>query len=278
MLRNYLKIALRNLKRERLYSIINILGLAIGLTSAIVIILFITDEINFDRFNHNYNRIARLITTSQSKDKSIRKYSLTPGIIGQKLKEEYPEVEDYATIIDRYTWGRFTVEHNRNKYYESNYLITQPSFLKIFDFKILAASKEKLLTEPNEMILTASTAEKLFGNENPIGKTIKTDRPWGDFKVTGILRDPPKNSHLQFSMLISMKSINKFKGFRKALDSFDYNIVRTYLLFKPGYNPVDFASKLKEFQNSNKIKKFGTSDIISLQPLMDIHFNSQNTL
>lgn len=276
MLKNYIKIALRNFKRQKLYSIINVIGLSIGLTVSIIIILFVTNEINFDKFNHNYKRIARIITTSQSLDKSLRNYSLTPGILGEKLKEEYPEIEDYTTIIDRYTWGRFTVEHNRNKYYESDYLITEPSFLKMFDFKILAGDKNSLLTEPNEMVLTKSTAKKLFGDKNPVGKTIKTDRSWGDFKVTGILKDPPKNSHLQFSMLISMKSLIKLEGFNKALHSFNYDIVRTYLLFKPGYKPLNFSGKLKEFQNSYKIKNSGTADFISLQPLSDIHFNSQN--
>ena len=276
MFKNYFKIALRNLKRQKLYSIINVLGLSICLTASIIIILFITDEVNFDRFNQNYDRIARVITTSHSKDKSVRSYSLTPGILGEKLKEEYPEVEDYADIIDSYTWGRFTVEHNQNKYYESDYLITEPSFLKIFDFKILAGNKNNLLTEPNEMVLTESTAKKLFGNENPVGETIKTDRQWGDFKVSGIMKDPPKNSHLQFSMLISMKSLSKFKGFIKAMNSLDYSIVRTYLLFKPGYNPINFSEKLREFQNYHKTKSFGTTDIVSLQPLRNIHFNSQN--
>ena len=276
MFKNYFKIALRNIKRQKLYSIINVLGLSICLTASIIIILFITDEVNFDRFNQNYDRIARVITTSHSKDKSVRSYSLTPGILGEKLKEEYPEVEDYADIIDSYTWGRFTVEHNQNKYYESDYLITEPSFLKIFDFKILAGNKNNLLTEPNEMVLTESTAKKLFGNENPVGETIKTDRQWGDFKVSGIMKDPPKNSHLQFSMLISMKSLSKFKGFIKAMNSLDYSIVRTYLLFKPGYNPINFSEKLREFQNYHKTKSFGTTDIVSLQPLRNIHFNSQN--
>ena len=276
MLKNYFKIALRNLKRQKLYSIINILGLAIGLASAIIIILFVTDEINFDKFNHNYDRIARLVTAEQSENKTIRHYSLTPGVIGQELKSKYPEVVNYTTIIDRYTWGRFTVEYGINKYYESEYLITQPSFFKIFDYKVLKGNKDKLLTEPNEMVLTESTAKKLFGNVNPIGKIIKTDRQWGDFKVTGILKDPPANSHLQFSMLISMKSLNTFPGFKKALNNFDLSIVRIYLLFKHGYNPNLFSSKLEKFQNSNKGKSFGVTEKVSLQPLSDIHFNSQN--
>ena len=276
MLKNYIKVAFRNLRRQKLYSSINIFGLTIGLTAAILIILFISDEINFDKFNHNYNRIARLLTTSHSKDKSVRIFSFTPGMLGQRLKEEYPEVENYTTIIDGEKFGRFTVEHGENKYYESEYLITEPSFLKIFDFIVVRGNKEKLLTEPNEMVLTMSTAKKLFGDENPIGQTIKTDRQWGNFKVTGILEDPPKNSHLQFTMLISMESLNKFIGFKKALNNLDNSIVRTYLLFKPGYSPNKFYKNLIEFQNLNKAKEFGVSDIISLQLLKDIHFNSQN--
>ena len=276
MLKNYIKITFRNLRKQKLYSLINIFGLAIALATAIIIILFVIDEINFDSFNDNYNRIGRLITTSKSQDNSFRTYSLSPGIIGQRLKEEYPQVEDYTTIIDRQKFGRFTVEYKENKYYESQYLITGPEFLRMFDFKILNGNRNKLLNEPNEMVLTESTAKRLFGNENPIGKIIKTDRSWGDFKVTGILQNPPANSHLQFSMLISMKSLDKFPGFNKALANYDFSIARTYLLFKEGYNIKDFNASLKEFQSKNKSKTFGVTDAISIQPLSDIHFNSKN--
>lgn len=271
-----MKISVRNLKRQKLYSTINIIGLSIGFAAAIMIILFVMDEFNFDKFNHDYDRIARLITAQRDKVGSLQKYSLTSGILGQRLKSEFPEIVDYAEIIDKQSCGRFTVRYGQNKYYESKYLITQPAFFRIFDFKVLEGNRSKLLSEPNEMVLTQSAAKKLFGNEDPVGKIIKSDKAWGNFKVTGILKDPPLDSHLQFNMLISFESLNKYAGAEKRLGDLNYSLVRTYLLFKEGYNINNFTGKLNEFQELNKSKRFGVTDRISLQPLKDIHFHSQN--
>lgn len=276
MLKNYLKIALRNINKQKIYSFINIVGLSVGITAAILIILFVSDENNFDKFNHNYDRIARVITASKTKTNEIRHFSLTSENLGNGLKNEYPEVENSVAILDRDSFGRFTVQYGEKKYYESEYFVTQPSFLKIFDFKIIRKSKDNLLSEPNEMILTEATAKKLFGDEDPIGKIIKTDRSWGNFKVTGIIKDPPKNSHLQFSMLISFKSLEHFKGFKKALQNPDLTIVRTYLLFKNQTDLKNFSGKLSDYEKNHKGKEFGVTDHVSLQPLQDIHFGSQN--
>jgi len=276
MLKNYLKIAIRNLGKQKVYSSINILGLSIGIASAILIILFASDELNYDKFNHNYERIGRIITQSKGKDNSVRNFSLSGASLGESLAAEYPEVENSTPILDRNSFGRFTVQYENNKYYESGYLVTRPSFLKIFDFKVLRGDKRSLLTEPNEMVLTETTARKLFGDENPIGKIIKTDRSWGDFKVTGLIQDPPKNSHLQFSMLISFKSLEHFSGFSKALQNFDLSLVRTYLLFKDKKDMAGFDKKLTAFESVHKGKAFGVTDHISVQPLSNIHYGSQN--
>lgn len=276
MFGNYLKIAIRNLGKQKVYSSINILGLSIGIASAILIILFVSDELNYDKFNHNYERIGRIITQNKGKDNSIRNFSLSGASLGESLEAEYPEVKNSTPILDRNSFGRFTVQYENNKYYESGYFITKPAFLKIFDYKVLAGDKNSLLTEPNEMVLTETTARKLFGDENPVGKIIKTDRSWGDFKVTGLIQDPPKNSHLQFSMLISFKSLEHFSGFSKALQNFDLSLVRTYLLFKDKKDMPGFDKKLTAFENTHKGKAFGVTDHISVQPLSNIHFGSQN--
>ncbi len=275
MFGNYLKIALRNINKQKIYSFINIVGLSVGITAAILIILFVSDENNYDKFNHNYDRIARVITTSKTNE--IHKYSLSSAYLGKRLESEYPEIQNSVAMLDRYSFGRFTIEYNHNRYYESEYLVTQPSFLKMFDFKVLQASKNNLLAEPNEMVLTEATAKKLFGDENPIGKVIKTDRRWGSFKVTGIVQNPPKNSHIQFSILISFKSLQHFNGFYKALEDPDFTPVRTYLLFKNPANIKNFNKKLLTYEKNHKgSKEFGITDHISLQPMSDIHYGSQN--
>ena len=210
MLKNYILLAWRNFKKHKMHSSINLIGLTFGIAASIIILLFTIDELNFDKFNTKYDRIARLVTEEFVENAESRKYPLSSGIVGRTLEENYPEIKNHVNIIDREVFGRFATQYGDFKHYESEYLITQPSFLKIFDYEIVKGNPDKLLNEPNEIVLTESAANMFFGNEEPIGKILKTDNAWGDLKVTGLMKDPPKNSHLQFTMLISFKTVNCF--------------------------------------------------------------------
>ncbi|OGU36305.1 MAG: hypothetical protein A2068_04370 [Ignavibacteria bacterium GWB2_35_6b] len=277
MLKNYILLAWRNFKKHKMHSSINLIGLTFGIAASIIILLFTIDELNFDKFNTKYDRIARIINEEFVENAESRRYPFTSGIVGKTLEQDYPEVENYVNIIDRQVFGRFATEYGDFKHYESEYLITQPSFLKIFDYEIIKGNPDKLLNEPNEIVLTESAANMFFGTDDPIGKVLKTDGAWGDLKVAGLMKDPPKNSHLQFTMLISFKSLNAFgPRFEQAINNWNASTVKTYMLFNSESSMNNFPSKLSGFVEKNKTDVFGTKEKLFLQPLKDVHFYSTN--
>lgn len=274
MFKNYIKIAWRNFLKYKTHSVINLLGLTFSLTAFILILLFNIDELSFDKFHKNYEKMGRIVTLDKSNAENLRYYSLTSGAVGEMLSESYPEISNYTMFVDQDVFGRFTVEYNQNQFYESDYLIVQPSFFKLFDFELLYGDRNNILNQPNEIVLTENYAKKLFGNENPIGKIIKTDREWGEFKVTGILKETPSSSHLRFSILISFSSLSTLDGFDENLNNLDLSSVRTYLLFNSQNDLVNFPQKLSEFEQLHKTEVFGVKEEMQLQTLSDIHFNS----
>jgi len=277
MLKNYMLLAWRNFKKHKMHSSINLIGLTFGIAASIIILLFTIDELNFDKFNTKYERIARIVNEEFVENAESRRYPFTSGMVGKTLKQDYPEIENYVNIIDREIFGRFATQYGDFKHYESEYLITQPSFFKIFDYKIIKGNPDKLLNEPNEIVLTESAAKMFFGSDDPIGKVLKTDSPWGDLKVAGLMKDPPNNSHLQFTMLISFKTLKVFGAqFENVLNRWNASSVKTYLLFNNTISMNNFSSKLESFIKKNKTDVFGVKEKIYLQPLKDVHFYSTN--
>ncbi len=277
MISNYFKLAWRNFLKYKTHSSINLIGLTFGIAASIIILLFTIDELNFDKFNTKYDRIGRLITEEFQENGDSRFYPLSAGIIGTTLVDEYPEVLNQTSLFDINVFGRFTMQYEDFKHHEADYLIAQPSFFEVFDYNLIIGDPQKLLHEPNEVVLTETTAKMFFGNENPIGKVIQTNRDWGNFKVTGLIEDPPGNSHLQFSMLISFNSIfTEGSRWRQIVNHWDMSTMKTYLLFSNESSMNAFGSKLKSFQDKHKTEVFGVTEALHLQPMKDIHFGSNN--
>lgn len=277
MLQNYILLAWRNFKKYKTHSSINLIGLTFGIAASIIILLFTIDELNFDKFNTKYNRIARIITEEFQDNGASRFYPLTSGIAGKTLSENYPEVENHVSIINRNVFGRFVIRYGDFKHHEADYLLTEPSFFKVFDFETLKGNPDNLLTNPNEVVLTETSAKMFFGNDDPVGKVLRTNRYWGDLKVTGVMKDPPENSHIQFSMLISFSTLWSSDERRLGvLNNWDISAVNTYLLFKNKQGIEVLNLKLKSFVEAHKSKSFGIKKTIHLQPLPDIHFGSNN--
>ncbi len=277
MLLNYIKLAWRNFLKYKTHSSINLTGLTFGIAASIIILLFTIDELNFDKFNTKYDRIARLVTEEYQENDDSRFYPLASGIIGKTLVDEYPEIENHVDMFDRNVFGRFVVEYEEFQYHADDYLITQNSFFEIFDYNLIKGNPDKLLTEPNEVVLTESAALMFFGDEDPIGKVLITNRDWGNFKVTGLIEDPPGNSHLQFSMLISFNSIfTEGSRWKDILNNWNISAVKTYLLFNNESSLNNFGIKLQAFQEKNKTDVFGVKEAVHYQPMKDIHFKSNN--
>ncbi len=272
MLKNYFKIALRNLNRHKGYSLINILGLALGIACCSLILLYVQDELNFDSFHENSENIYRVVETRESPDRGERHTTMTAAPVGPKLVEDFPEITNSVRFIRP---GRFTVQHGNNRFYEGEYLIADPYVLQFFDFQLLQGDPENALEAPNSVVITESAAKKYFGDKNPYGEILVAGN-FGDCKVTGVLADPPPNSHLTFSMLFSIRSVEANERWQAFLSSWNSDYFYTYVLAEKTHQREALFSKLDGFLESYRGAEAEGKRSIYLQPLQEIHFLSDH--
>ena len=273
MFSNYFKIALRNLKKNPGYSVINIAGLAIGLACCVLILLYVQDELTFDLFHQQAGRIYRVVTTQKSPEQGERHFPSVMGPVAPALLAEFPEVSKTVRIRERQGMGRFTVRYGENRFYEGDYLVAESSFFEIFDFKLLQGDPQTALTLPSALVITETTARKYFGDENPVGKTLAIER-YGDFKVTGLLQDPPRNSHLDFSMLLSFATLEANPRWKQYIDSWESDSFITYVLMREKIDIAAFNTKLAALTQKHLNAEQRNAVQLSLQSLRDVHFHS----
>lgn len=273
MFSNYCKIALRNLKKNPGYSLINVAGLAIGLACCVLLLLYVQDELTFDAFHKKSERIYRLVTTQKSLEQGERHFPSVMGAVGPALAAEFPEVSKAVRLRERQGLGRFTVRYGENRFYEGDYLVAEASFFEIFDFKLLQGDPKTALALPASLVITEAAAQKYFGDENPVGKTLAVER-FGDFKVTGLLQDPPRNSHLDFSMLLSFATLEANPRWKQYADSWESDSFITYVLMREKSDAAVFTAKLAALAQNHFNAEQKKSVQLSLQPLRDIHFHS----
>ena len=209
MLRNYFKIALRNIARYKFYSAINILGMSLGLTTCLIIILYIADELSYDKFHRNSERIYQVGLHAKIGPQDIT-VSNTPPPMGPALLEELPEVESYTRIGPYY--GEPAIKYGDKVFAESKVFFVDSNFFEFFDYKLLEGDRKTLLNEPNTMVMTKDVAEKYFGEETAIGKLVTLDDGTRTFKITGVAANPPTNSHFNFSVLLSAESGDRLQS------------------------------------------------------------------
>jgi putative ABC transport system permease protein len=269
MFKNYLTIAWRNLRKHKLYSAINIIGLATGMAACIVIMLFVFYERSFDDFQtkniYRLNEVQKFPGMVAS-----QKVSLSMFPMGPTLKEDFPEVLNYSRV----RWGNvFQMTYGEKRVYLPQIFFVDTAFLHMFDFPLLKGNRQTALQKPNSAVLTASGARKLFGNENPIGKTVSH---YGDdtlsFTVTGILADVPNNSQFQFEALFSFNTIYK----PDWMNGWGGNWLDTYLELAPHTDVTAMTKKFPAY-----LKKHMTGDNegwkfyeLFLLPFQDVHSNS----
>jgi putative ABC transport system permease protein len=194
MLKNYLKIAFRNLIRHRGYSIINILGLSIGMACFLLITLWILDELSYDRFHKNSSDLF-IVVQKHYNQNGIEYDTAEPYPVAEELKRDYPEILDVSRV---YHSEECLFVHNDKRFIENRILIVDPEFLTMFSFPLIYGDANLVLDDPNSVVITKKIAQKYFGNANPIGKTFRVDNQY-DMIITGVLDDIPHNSHLDFN-------------------------------------------------------------------------------
>ena len=264
MLKNYLKIALRNLARYRVYSFINILSLAVGIAACLLIFLFITNERSFDAFHNKKEQIYRLNEIQSFEGITPQHVALSMYPMGPTLKDEFPEIQTFTRFVNAGT----LLERGETTIFVDNAFWTDSSFFDVFDFPLIQGDPSTALHEPGRMLVTEETARRLFGNENPIGQTIVVnDRT---LEITGVLADVPDASHLQFDAVSSLSTIEN----EDMLNNWGSNWLVTYLLLREGTDPAALEAKFRAYQE--KYMQEGATEYyeLYLQALTDIHLGS----
>ncbi|MFI5186638.1 MAG: ABC transporter permease [Chitinophagales bacterium] len=201
MIKNYFKIAWRSVLKNKLYSFINFSGLAIGITCCILIGEYIVDEISYDKFNINANRIAR-VTMEYSSGGTVNQYAQTGTKVGPQFKRSFPEIEDFTRLMK----FQRVISYRDKLFSEKNFLYADPSFFRIFSFPFVEGNPSDALSSTDKIVLTQSAAKKYFGNDEAIGKIVKVnDR---NFSVSAVVKDVPGNSQIQFAYVIAFNNLD----------------------------------------------------------------------
>ena len=271
MIKNYFKTAWRNLLKNKTFSVINVLGLAIGIAAFLLIVNYLRFEYSFDDFNANKDRIYRVPMVITEKGGQPQTFAFTYPALAPAMKKDFPEVEE--AIRFRKVWG--VVSHGDQKIIESGMIYyVDPAVFKIFSFEFEKGSATTAFIQLNDAVITHSTAIKYFGNTDAIGKTFNYNKE--DFVVKAVLKDVPANSHIQFHILLNYNKYIQTTN-NAANTSWGWSDFYTYLLLKPGTNVNALQAKMPAFAEryiGDDMKKEGYTVSFHLQALKDIHTRS----
>jgi putative ABC transport system permease protein len=280
MFKNYLKIFIRNISRFKLYSIINISGLAVGMAACILILLFIQRELSFEKMHLKADRIYRVLTIDKALGTHNQRVGITMPALGPALPEAFPEVE--ATL--RLTWGGRTLlrYQDRPAVYAEQMRSSDANFFDFFDFPLLQGNPATALAEPYCIVLTETLAKQIFGDEDPMGKSLRTGNG-NDLEVTGILKDLPDNTHLKFDALGSIATVASIARANQPPNSnqpvwvelWQMIAMPTYTRFAEGVSVEGYAEKFTRLSRDNSVTE---NFEITLQPLLEVHLRSTDII
>ena len=273
MLKNYLKIAWRNLLKNKGYSVINIGGLAIGMTCFLLIAMFIKNELSYDSYHEKADNIYRIVHHG-SEDNLEDSWIWGNAPVGPALKADFSEVLEKVQFSGR---SDILLEYNKRSFQEGNAFYVDETVFNVFSWPLLAGNPETALKAPYSIVLTESTAKKYFGSEDPIGKTIDgvggraND---GIYTVTGVMKDVPTNSHFTFDVLMSMSSFYQTRP--SIFEAWGYVDFYTYFLVTDNFNQQTFQAKMPEFLKRNRPAEDEEYYYdLSFEPLKDAYLNSE---
>jgi putative ABC transport system permease protein len=279
MIKNYFKTALRNLKKNKVFSFINISGLAIGMAACLLILEYVNFELSYDQFNKNVADLYRVYNDRYQNGKLIQHGTITYSGIGKAMQDDYPDVINHTRVEP---WGKNIISSGDKKLDEQSVLAVDNSFLSMFSYSILAGDEKNALKDPYTVILSQTAASRYFGKPTDgvssfLGKTITMGRDSMLYKVTGICRDVPENSHLKFDILVSYLTMYSGKNDYRAADyGFKQSDFWHYVQLKPGTDYKALQAKFGEFSkkhfDGNKVS--GSEEKFFLQPLSKAHLYS----
>ncbi len=278
MLRSYITIALRNLLKYKFYSILNLTGLAVGIACCILIMLFVQDELGYDKFNKKADRIYRMYGEFKLGENEYRGASVGAPV-AKNLIADYPEVEDAFRFRSTGTWF---IKYGDKVVKETEMIFADSNMFNFFDIPLLKGNPKTALAKPNALVISLETAEKIFGDEDPVGKTVILDNEF-DYEITGVFDKVPNNSHFKFNIFGSLTSLEQSR--RDFWMSLNF---QTYILLKQGADYKQLEAKfpdmvekyigpeLEQFlgKSLTQLSEEGNKAGFFLQPLLDIHLHS----
>lgn len=278
MVKNYFKVAFRNLLRNKFYSILNISGLAIGIACCFLIVLFVTDELSYDRYYDNAENTYR-VTMAGDLNGSAFDLAVVGDVVGKTLLEDFPEVTNYVRFRQS---GSPFIRSGENIFKEEKYVWADQSIIDVFDLKLIKGDAASALIAPKSLLMSETAARKYFGEEEPVGQLVEFGEA-KDYRVTGVYKDIPSNTHFDFDVIGSMETREESK--QNIWMSMNF---QTYIVLTPDADLEKMASlfpamlekyigpEVKRFMNMewDEMEQGGSSMVFGMQPVSDIHLNS----
>ncbi|MFD0793940.1 ABC transporter permease [Mucilaginibacter litoreus] len=278
MFKNYIKTAYRSLIKNKAFTIINVLGLAMGLCICMLIVFYVIDELSYDRYNTKADRIYRVNNDVKFAGQT-RSFAEAPAPLAATFIKDFPEVEK---VVRLRTWGEYKIRKGDQNVQEHGVVYADPELFKVFTLPMIQGDPNTALKEPNTVVINETVAKKYFNSTNVVGKMLLMNDSL-NYKVTGVIKDMPKQSHFRFDFFLSMEGLADSK-----IENWLTNNYNTYVLLKPGASPEKLEAKLPEMTrqtvgkqleaairiNFDQFEKGGNYYKMNLTPLKDIHLYS----
>ncbi len=261
---SYIKIALRKVKRHKGFSLINIAGLAIGMAACILILIWVQDELSYDRFHKNADQIFRINSVDTSGGTTFIQAG-SPAPLGPALMEEVPEVENFVRV--QAGWGNWHLHYEEKRFLDEYLATVGPAFFEIFHFPFIKGDPKTALKDRYSVVLTEDLAKKIFGDEDAFGKIIQLND--ADMTVTGIIENIPRNSHLYFTFAFPVVNMTKWR--ESKLNEWTYDQFATYVVLRRGADTLEVNRKMMDIVKQHLLNIQGS---VYLQPLKDLHLRS----
>jgi putative ABC transport system permease protein len=268
MIKNLLKTTVRYIRKHPVYSLLNVLGLTLGISSALFLIIYVSDELNYDRYHENADRIYRVSSKITETDDQFT-WIVAQIPYGPQVAQDYPEIQSFTRFFDM---PRAAYKFEDKEYIEENFYYADSTVFDIFTYKVLKGEVKSAVKDPGKIVLTETAAGRYFGESDPIGKILTEGN--NTYEVTGVIEDVPSNSHFRFEALAARNNLPKEIG------SWGNFGVYTYLLLPPGLDVKAFETKMQEMYDAHMKSIFGPLNIkieYILEPIRKIHLYSTNS-
>ncbi len=269
MIKSYVLIALRNLKKQKAFSLINIIGMAVGMAGFTLFALMAGVKLRADKFHENADRIYSVVQVFEAENKEERHLAFTPGPMAEALRSDFPEIVDTARI---YQAGVVSIKRGEDSFFERSMLFVDPSFLSVFSFGMAAGDPATALHEPYSLVISEAAAEKYFGDDDPIGKVLTFQKDI-ILTVTGVTKNIDRTSSIRFDFLVSLETVRSLSG---ILDDWSVHRMATFLLVPERFDQARFEERLPAFLSKHFDVSPDSPKQIYLFPFLDFRLKSQH--